>query len=497
MTGQTNGVGPEAYLPKNLGLYYDGKFHEPKDGEYKEIVSPVNGKVLTKVAFAGKGDTVTALEAAERAFESWRHVSTLERCTLIRKAAQVLRDHADELAGLDAWNIGSPVSIMRGEVEYAAMNFDLFAGLVPAVTGETHRLTEDMFHYVVREPLGVVARVVAYNHPLLMVAVKLMTPIAMGNTVVLKASEQAPLSGLRLMELIGDLFPPGVVNVLAGGRECGETLSSHPIVKKITLVGSVPIGRAISRAAADTLKLTVFELGGKNALVAYPDADIPKLVDGIVKGMNWSWCGQSCSSTSRVFLHESIHDRVLDMVVEKIRADHRPGDPLDAATTMGALVDQKAVDRAKKYIDIGLSEGARLVTGGGTKADLDLPSHISDGFYVAPTVFADVKQSMRIAQEEIFGPVMCVLRWHDEADLWRQVNSVEYGLTGSVYTTNASTAQRAVKRMESGYLWVNTSSTHFLGLPFGGYKQSGKGREHSLNELYEMTQVKMVHMSLD
>jgi betaine-aldehyde dehydrogenase len=481
-------------LPKNTGLFFNGEFHDPKDGEYKEVFSAVTGKAITKIAFAGKQDTVAALEAAQKAFESWRAVSTFERCQLLRQTAQVIRDHAEELAMLDAWDIGSPVSIMRGEVEYAARNLDLFAGLAPAVTGQTHTLTDDMFHHTIREPLGVVARIVAYNHPLLMVAAKFAPAVVVGNTVVLKAAEQAPLSALRLMELIGPLFPPGVVNVLCGGKECGEILSSHPIVQKITLVGSVPIGRAIAGAAAATLKVTTLELGGKNALVAYPDADIPRLVDGIVKGMNWAWCGQSCSSTTRVFLHESIHDKVLELVVDKLEAAHQPGDPLDYTTTMGSLVDQRALDRVKKYIEIGKAEGARLVVGGTAP---ELPASLQGGFFINPTIFADVQQSMRIAREEIFGPVMCVLKWADEDEMWGEVNSVEFGLTGAIYTSNTARAHKAVKKMEAGYIWVNTCSTHFLGMPFGGYKQSGKGREHDLDELYDMTQTKAVHLSLE
>ena len=490
----TSTANPQDYLPKSTGLFYGGSFHEPKDGEYKECFSAATGKATTKVAFAGVQDTISALEAAQNAFESWRKVSTFDRCQLLRQMAQVIRDHAEELAVLDAWDIGSPVSIMRLEVEYAARMLDLFAGLAPAVTGDTHTLTDDMFHHTIREPLGVVARVVAYNHPFLMVAAKFGPAVVVGNTVVLKAAEQAPLSALRLMELIGSLFPPGVINLLCGSKDCGETLSSHPIVRKITLVGSVPIGRAIAGSAANTLKLTTLELGGKNALVAYPDADIPRLVEGIVKGMNWGWCGQSCSSTSRVFLHDSIHDKVLGLVVEKIAAEHRPGDPLDSKTTMGSLVDQRALDRVKKYIEIGKSEGARLVVGGTTP---DMPGALQGGFYINPTIFADVQHSMRIAQEEIFGPVMSVLKWTDEDELWRQVNSVEFGLTGAIYTSNVARAHKAVKKMEAGYVWVNTCSTHYLGMPFGGYKQSGMGREHDLAELYEMTQVKAVHMSLE
>lgn len=490
MAGKPNGLHVDAYLPKNAGLFYDGSFRQPIDGEYRDIISPGTGKVITKVAFAGVKDTVAALEAADQAFLGWSSTPSIKRCNLLRKAAQIIRDHADELAALDAWNVGNPVAIMRQDVEYTADNFDLFAGLVPAVTGDTHHLSEETFNYTIREPLGVVARIVAYNHPVMMLGMKLASAIAVGNTTVIKVAEQGPISALRMMELIGHLFPPGVVNVLAGGRECGETLSSHPIVRKITLVGSVPIGRLIQRAGADTLKLTTFELGGKNALVAYPDADIPQLVEGIIRGMNFAWCGQSCSSTSRVFLHESLYDKVLDAVVEKVRTSFTPGDPLDHNTTMGALVDQSALDRVQKYIEIGKSEGAKLVLGG------TAPESPQNGFYMLPTIFGDVGYDMRIAQEEIFGPIMCVLKWTDEQELWHQVNSVEYGLTGAIYTSNIVTAQKAVRKMQAGYVWVNTTSTHFLGIPFGGYKQSGMGREHGLDELFELTQCKAVHMKL-
>lgn len=477
-------------LPQNLGLFYDGAFHESQSGESITITSPADGQEIAKVASAGEAQTVAALEGAQKAFETWRGLPSVERCNLLRKAAQIIRDHNEELAMLDAWNIGSPVSIMMAEVEYAAMNLDMIAGLALAVTGDTHNLTSDMLHYTLREPLGVVARIVAYNHPLLMIVVKLLFPIAVGNTVVLKTSIQAPLSALRLMELLGPVFPKGVINVLNGGKECGEILSSHPIVQRVTLVGSVPIGRTIAKNAAESLKLTTLELGGKNALVAYADADIPKLVDGIVKGMNWGWCGQSCSSTSRVFLHESIHDKVLDAVVKQIQEDYQPGDPLDKKTTMGALVDQKAIDRVQKYIDIGKQGGAKLALEG------KRVSPVAGGCFITPTVFSDVQQSMRIAQEEIFGPLMCVLKWNDEDTMWKEVNSVEYGLTGAIYSSNAATAHKAAKKMEAGYVWVNTSGTHFLGIPFGGYKQSGKGREHSLDELYDMTQCKAVHVCL-
>ncbi|KIY01665.1 uncharacterized protein Z520_01802 [Fonsecaea multimorphosa CBS 102226] len=465
MNGTSNRLHVEAYLPKNTGLFYYGSFKSPIDGEYKDVVSPGTGKSITKVAFAGVKDTVAALEAADRAFPAWSATPSIERSKLLRKAGQVIRDHADELAALDAWNVGNPVAIMRQDVEYTADNFDLFAGLLPAVTGDTHHLSEETFNYTIREPLGVIARIVAYNHPVMMLGMKLASAIVVGNTVVLKVAEQAPISALRIMELIGHLFPPGVVNVLAGGKECGATLSSHPIVRKITLVGSVPIGRLIQRAGADTLKLTTFELGGKNALLAYPDADVPQLVEGIVRGMNFAWCGQSCSSTSRIFLHESLYDKVLQLVVDTVRTSYQPGDPLNPETSMGALVDRNALNRVQKYIEIGKSEGATLVLGGVA------PDTPRDGFYMMPTIFGDARYDMRIAQEEIFGPVM-------------------------LYTSNIVTAQKAVRKMQAGYVWVNTVSTHFLGIPFGGYKQSGMGREHGLDELFELTQCKAVHVKL-
>ena len=482
----------EECLPKRSDLYYNGEWHTPIDGKYQETFNPGKGTVIAKVAFAGVKDTVAALEAAKKAYPAWRAVKPLERGKLLKKAASILREHATELAVLDAANIGSPITIMAGDAHFAAEHIDFFAGLIPAVTGETMQLGEETFNYTLREPLGVVARIVASNHPLMFTGFKLAAPLAMGNTVVIKTPEQAPLSALRMMELIGHLFPPGVLNVLSGGIECGQTLSTHPTVRKVTLVGSAPTGRAIQRAAADSLKLTAFELGGKNPLISYPDADVDRLVDGIVAGMNWSWCGQSCGSTSRVFLHESHYDQVLDLVVDKLNKTYRPGNPLDPATTMGSLVSQAAQDRVLKYIEFGKQGGARLVTGGKPPMTEDTKG----GCFVEPTIFADVTQDMRIAQEEIFGPVMSVLKWSNEEELYEQVNSVEYGLTGAVFTSNMRTAQKAIRRIESGTVWVNNVGTHFLSMPFGGYKQSGTGRDDCMEELVSFTQTKAVHIML-
>lgn len=482
----------EDCLPQHRGLYYDGGWHEPIDGQYVETFNPGTGAVLTKVAFAGVADTEAALEAAQKAFPAWRAMPPVQRGKLLKRAAQVFRENAVELALLDAANIGSPITIMASDAHFAAEYLDYYAGLIPAVTGETNNLGDKTFNYTVREPLGVVARIVASNHPMMFTGTKMGPALAMGNTLVIKTPEQAPLSALRLMELLAGVFPPGVFNLVSGGVECGKALATHPIVRKITLIGSLPTGRAIQKAAADSLKLSVLELGGKNALIAYPDADIDGLVDGITAGMNWSWCGQSCGSTSRVFLHADIHDKVLELSKTKLEQAYKPGNPLDPATTMGSLVSKAAQDRVLRYIEIGKKEGARLVTGGERPESEDCRG----GYFILPTIFADVESKMTIAQEEIFGPVLSVLKWTDEEELFQQVNSVEYGLSGAIFTSNMSTAQRAIRRIEAATVWVNTAATHFLGMPWGGYKQSGIGREDCFEEMVEMTQRKAVHVLL-
>ena len=479
-------------LPAHTDLWYGGAWHAPKAGRYVETIDPARDVPLARVAEADADDVAAAVAAAHAAFPSWRARKPGERAACMRAAAQVLRDHADELALIDALDTGNPVAEMASDARVAAAGLDYFAGLAGEVKGTTIPMGPGHLDYTVREPLGVVARIVAYNHPLLFAGGKIAAPLAAGNTVIVKAPEQAPLSALRMAELIGGVFPPGVLNVLAGGRACGEALSLHPLVRKITLIGSVPTGKAIMRAAADTLKPVLLELGGKNALVAYPDADVEAVADGVVRGMNFTWAGQSCGSTSRAFLHAAIHDRVLARAVELIAQRHRPGLPTDPATTMGPLVSRAQCDKVLSHIADAKAAGARLVAGGGQPADPAL----ARGFYVEPTVFADVTPAMRIAREEVFGPVLAVLRWSDEDALWRDVNAVDYGLTASIWTRDLATAHRAAARVEAGYVWINHAGPHFLGAPFGGVKHSGIGREESIDELLEFTQLKNVNVRL-
>ena len=415
----------------------------------------------------------------------------LERATLLRRIAAVVRDHAEELALIDAENCGNPIAEAIKDSYSAATYIELFAGLAPEIKGATTALGPDAVNASYREPVGVVARIVAYNHPLLFLCAKMAPAVAAGNCVIMKPPVQAPLSAYRLMELAGDILPPGVLNVLTGGVACGEALTAHPDVPVVTLVGSPATGRAIMRGAAERLKRVVFELGGKNAMIVYPDADLDRAAAGAVKGMNFGWAGQSCGSTSRLFLHSSIHDDMLARVVSGA-STYRPGLPTDPATNMGALVSPAQRDKVLHYIDLAKQEGARLVLGGGPPISAEL----RNGCFVEPTIFADVGFDMRVAQEEIFGPVLSVIRWSDEAELMRQVNSVEYGLTAAIFTRDLATAYRAAAAIEAGFVWINNTSLHFPGTPFGGVKQSGIGREESFDELLEFTELKHIHTTL-
>ena len=282
-----------------------------------------------------------------------------------------------------------------------------------------------------------VGRIIPFNHPFMFAAGKSGAPLAAGNTVVLKPPEQAPLSALRLAELIDGILPPGVWNVVPGGREVGQVLSSHPDVAMVALIGSVPTGRAVMKAASDTLKPVLLELGGKNALIAFPDADLEAVSAAVVDGMNFTWCGQTCGSTSRAFIHEKIYDAVLERATESIKR-YKPGDPTDPATTMGSIISQVQYDRVMKYIAAGKEDGARLVSGGKRPDDPKL----AKGLFIEPTIFADVTMDMRIGKEEIFGPVLSVFKWSDEDKMLAQVNQVEYGLTCSIWTNDLTTAHR-------------------------------------------------------
>jgi betaine-aldehyde dehydrogenase len=477
-------------LPEPRGAYYGGAWHEPKSGRHIDSINPGTGESLGLVADCGSDDIDAAVTAAKKAFEDWRNVPPLERARMLKRIAAILREHAEELAMLDAADCGNPFTEMVRDATVGAAQIEFYAGLVTEMKGSSIPMGPYVVNFSVREPRGVVGRIIPFNHPFMFCAGKSAAPLATGNTVVMKPPEQAPLSSLRLAELIEGVLPPGVFNVVPGGREAGSALASHPAVAMIALIGSVPTGRAVMKAASDTLKPVMLELGGKNALIAYPDADPDEVAGGVIGGMNFTWCGQSCGSTSRAFLHEKIYDAVLERVKQKI-THYKPGIPTDPSTTMGAIISKAQFDRVMSYIASARQEGATLITGGGPPRDPAL----AQGFYIEPTVFA-VTEKNRIAREEIFGPVLSVFKWSDEKTMLDQVNAVEYGLTASIWTNDLSVAHRTAAAVQAGFVWINEVSKHFLGAPFGGYKQSGIGREECFEEMLSYTQEKNIHVKL-
>jgi betaine-aldehyde dehydrogenase len=478
-------------LPSHRDCYYGGQWHASKSGRHVESINPGTGESLGPVADASAADVDAAVTAAKAAFEQWKNVPPLERAKLLRRIASVLRDHAAELAMIDSADCGNPFTEMVSDANVAAGQMEFFAGLVTEMKGSSIPMGPDVMNFSVREPYGVVGRIIPFNHPFMFCAGKSAAPLAAGNTVVMKPPEQAPLSSLRLAELLDGILPPGVFNLVPGGKEAGATLASHPGVAMIALIGSVPTGRAVMRAASDTVKPVMLELGGKNALIAYPDADPDEVAGGIIGGMNFTWCGQSCGSTSRAFVHAKIYDAVIERARAKV-SYYKPGIPTDPATTMGAIISKTQYERVLGFIESAKKEGATLVYGGVSPKDPQL----AKGFFVEPTLFADVSPAMRIAREEIFGPILSIFKWSDEATMLEQVNAVEYGLTASIWTNDLSTAMRAAKAVQSGFVWINEVSKHFLGVPFGGYKQSGIGREEGIAELMSFTQEKNIHVKL-
>ncbi|POF28310.1 aldehyde dehydrogenase family protein [Roseibium marinum] len=483
---------PRIRFPEHRQLYYAGGWHAARKGQVRPCGSPATGESYGEASYADPDDMRAAIEAAHKAFPAWRDTPPLERARQLRQIADILRANKQELALVDAADSGNPVAAMLKDVDIAVSQLDFFAGLVTEMKGDSIPMGPDAVNFTVREPLGVVGRIVAFNHPLMFCAAKMAAPLAAGNTVVMKPAEQAPLSVLRLLELIDGILPAGVLNVVHGGVDAGAVLASHPLVAKVGLIGSVPTGRAVMTGASGTIKDVMLELGGKNALIACADADVEKTARGIVAGMNFAWCGQSCGSTSRAFLHEDIHDAVLERVVDLCGA-FKPGNPVDMATTMGALVSKSQHERVLGYIRKGREEGARLVCGGNVP---DAPG-LENGFFVEPTVFADVTPDMTIAREEIFGPVLSVLKWSDEARMMTAVNGVEFGLTCSIWTRDLARAHRLARQADAGFVWVNKSGAHFLGAPFGGVKQSGIGREECIGELLAFTREKNIHINLD
>lgn len=470
------------------GLYIGGQWTDAADGKRFASINPSTSEKLAEVPFAGTRDVDRAVDAAKKAFPEWSRIPLKERAACLEKFAARIREQAETLALIDSVDSGNALAGMRGDMTWTADTLDYFAGLILEIKGETFSNGPRHMNFTRRQPYGVVAKINPFNHPFRFCAEKAAAPLAAGNCVVIKGSEQAPLSSLRIGELADGIFPPGVVNVITGDGKTGSELVRHPDVRRIGFVGSVPTGRAIARDAADGLKRVTLELGGKNPIIIFPDADPKKAAGAAIKGMNMNRQGQSCSSTSRVFVHASIHDAVVEELVRQ--AEALPiGFPWLHGNEVGPIVSQRQYERVMGFIESGKAEGAKLMTGGGKPAD----ERLKNGFFVSPTVFDGVNPAMRIAREEIFGPVMSVFTWSDYEDMLATANGVEYGLTAAIVTNDLAKAMETAERVEAGYVWIN-SNGRYLGAPYGGWKQSGLGEEECFDELLSYTQIKNVNL---
>jgi acyl-CoA reductase-like NAD-dependent aldehyde dehydrogenase len=475
-----------------MQMLIGGELRPARSGAALEAVNPATGELLALVPRASAEDVSDAVDAAQRAFPCWRATPPQERAERVLRLAQHLLDHGDELAMLDVRDNGSPIREMLGDISLAVSWIRHFAGMALHIRGETMQTGHDRVNYTLRAPYGVVGRIIPFNHPLMFATSKIAAPLIAGNTVVLKPSEDTSLSALALAGALRELFPPGVVNIVTGtGAEAGDALVTHPGVRRLAFIGSPGTGRAIqARAASAAVKAVTLELGGKNPLVVFPDANLDEAVDGAVRGMNFTWQGQSCGSTSRLLVHEGIHDEFVERLGARI-AELRSGDPSDPDTDTGAIVSAKQHEKVTSYIALGRREGARLVCGGGPPEG----EQFASGLFIRPTLFDRVRPDMRLAQEEIFGPVLAAIPFASYEEAVRIANGVRYGLTASVWTRDLACAHAFARDVEAGYVWVNDSSRHFLGTPFGGFKESGVGREEDHDELASYTQVKNVNVN--
>lgn len=453
------------------------------------VEDPATGLELTRIAPASPGDVADAVARAEVASEGWRRTAARERARVVRRLADVLEEHAEELAWLDTLDAGLPLWMMKIDVATGLERMRLFADWAMELKGETIPASAEHLHLTFPEPYGVVARIIPFNHPIMFAISKLAAPLVAGNAVVLKPSDRTPLSALRLGELARGVLPEGVLSVLHGGVEVGEALVRHPAIRRIAFTGSESVGRTIQRQAAEVgVKHVSLELGGKNAMIVFPEADLDRAVAAAVKGMNFAFAGQSCGSTSRVLLHESIAEEFTAKYVAAV-AEIPIGLPWQESR-VSPLISRAQHERVLGYLDLARADGVEVLTGG------DVPEELSPGYFVRPTVLAGVEPGMRVAQEEIFGPVVSLLTFSEEDEAVRIANDVAYGLTASIWSQDVSRAHRVARAMHAGYVWINDTSTHFLGVPFGGVKASGVGREESLEELLSYTETKVVNVVL-
>ncbi|HLW69715.1 MAG TPA: aldehyde dehydrogenase family protein [Candidatus Binataceae bacterium] len=480
-----------AFLRGPKQLLIGGKWRPAKSGKTFETVNPANEEVLALIAEGDKADVDEAVKAARKAFDegAWPAMGPHQRARLMFKIAELIDEHAEELAELETLDNGKPLTFARAfDVPAAAETFRYYGGWVTKLYGETNPSDPAFFNYTLREPVGVCGQIIPWNFPLLMAAWKLGPALACGNTVILKPAEQTPLTALRLGELITEAgLPDGVLNIVTGfGPGAGSSIAEHPNVDKVAFTGSTEVGKIILKASAGNLKKVSLELGGKAPNIIFPDADLSQAVPTSMMGVYFN-SGQVCCAGTRIFVQRDKYDEVVDQLTAFSKSV-TAGDPFNQGTMMGPVVSQEQFERVKGYLAVGKKEGAKVSSGGETPA--------GKGYFVQPTLFSGVNNDMRIAREEIFGPVASAIPFKDENDAVFQGNDTEYGLSAAVWTRDISRAHKVARSLKAGTVWVNCYNQLDPISPFGGYKQSGFGRELGRYAIDLYTQIKSVWMKL-
>ncbi|WP_321865757.1 betaine-aldehyde dehydrogenase [Paraburkholderia tropica] len=474
-------------------LFIHGAYVDATSGETFETFNPATGEALATVQQASAADIERAIQSARDGQRVWAAMTAMQRSRILRRAVELLRERNDSLAELETHDTGKPIAETRAvDIITGADVIEYYAGLAPALEGQQIPLRESSFVYTRREPLGVTAGIGAWNYPIQIACWKSAPALAAGNAMIFKPSEITPLSAAKLAEIYLEAgVPPGVFNVVQGDGRVGALLSNHPGIEKISFTGGVETGKKVmAAAAASSLKDVTMELGGKSPLIVFEDADLDRAAD-IAVTANFFSAGQVCTNGTRVFVQASIRDDFESRVLQRV-ARIRVGKPTDPSTNFGPLASAAQLDKVLAFIDSGKREGARLIAGGSRLTEGDF----ARGQYVAPTVFADCRDEMKIVREEIFGPVMSLLTFSNEEEVIARANDTLYGLAAGVVTENLSRAHRVIHRLEAGICWINTWGESPAEMPVGGYKQSGVGRENGITTLEHYTRLKSVQVEL-